>query len=69
MFTYVAPLVFVLVVTMIKEAYDDYKRYRQDKLLNQTIYAVLQRHSHGGSIVPIKSLDIKVGQIIKVSQK
>lgn len=24
MFTYVAPLVFVLVVTMIKEAYDDF---------------------------------------------
>ena len=41
MFTYVAPLVFVLVVTMIKEAYDDFKRYRQDKLLNTTPYAVL----------------------------
>lgn len=61
MFTYVAPLVFVLVVTMIKEAYDDFQRYRRDKELNNTPYAVLQRQSQGGSIVPIKSLDIKVG--------
>jgi len=25
--TYVAPLAFVLAVTMLKEAYDDFKRY------------------------------------------
>jgi len=31
MFTYVAPLVFVLSLTMCKEAYDDIKRYKRDK--------------------------------------
>lgn len=28
--SFVGPLVFVLTVTMIKEAYDDYKRYSKD---------------------------------------
>ena len=36
--TYVAPLVFVLIVTMIKEAYDDIQRYRRDQLLNKCRY-------------------------------
>lgn len=48
--TYVAPLAFVLAVTMGKEAYDDYCRYLRDKEANSTQYAVLQRtasSSHG----------------------
>jgi phospholipid-translocating ATPase len=36
--TYVAPLVFVLIVTMIKEGYDDIKRYSRDQVLNKTKY-------------------------------
>ena len=69
MFTYVAPLVFVLMVTMFKEGFDDFQRYRRDKELNNTEYAVLQRQAGGsGSIVPIKSADIKVGMIIKIVQ-
>ena len=34
LFTYVAPLAFVLFVTMIKEFFDDFSRYRRDKELN-----------------------------------
>lgn len=30
MFTYVAPLTFVLSLTMAKDAFDDYKRYKRD---------------------------------------
>ena len=36
MFTYIAPLLFVLIVTMLKEAYDDIKRMQRDKELNNT---------------------------------
>lgn len=71
LFTYIAPLAFVLVVTMIKEGMDDFNRFRRDKELNNAGYAVLQRSSQGGSmgsIVPIASKDIKVGQIIKIVQ-
>jgi phospholipid-translocating ATPase len=34
LFTYVAPLAFVLVITLMKEAWDDLQRYRRDKELN-----------------------------------
>ena len=54
---------------MIKEGWDDFNRYRRDKELNNTQYAVLQRSQGGlGSIMPIASMDIKVGQIIKITQ-
>ena len=34
LFTYVAPLAFVLAVTMIKEGYDDIQRNRRDHEAN-----------------------------------
>jgi hypothetical protein len=37
LFTYVAPLVFVLSLTMIKDGYDDYCRYRRDKEANSQV--------------------------------
>ena len=36
--SFVAPLVFVLAVTMIKEFYDDLQRYRKDSEINQTTF-------------------------------
>ncbi len=36
--TYVGPLALVLVLTMAKEAYDDYERYRRDKQANSAQY-------------------------------
>ena len=39
--TYVAPLAFVLAITMGKEAYDDYQRYLRDREANSTRYLVL----------------------------
>ncbi|KIM23917.1 hypothetical protein M408DRAFT_332096 [Serendipita vermifera MAFF 305830] len=39
--TYIAPLAFVLAVTMGKEAYDDYKRNLRDKEANAARYLIL----------------------------
>ena len=39
--TYIAPLAFVLFVTMGKEAYDDYKRHLRDKEANSARYLIL----------------------------
>jgi phospholipid-translocating ATPase len=43
--SYVAPLLFVLVITMIKEAFEDYKRLIRDKELNEKKYKRLDCHS------------------------
>ncbi|RYP68112.1 hypothetical protein DL771_006854 [Monosporascus sp. 5C6A] len=40
--TYVAPLAFVLIITMGKEAYDDIERRRRDNEANSERYTVLQ---------------------------
>lgn len=47
--TYVGPLVFVLAITMGKEAYDDYQRYLRDHEANSTRYLVLPPTSIEGS--------------------
>lgn len=39
--TYIAPLAFVLVITMGKEAYDDIERRRRDNEANSELYTVL----------------------------
>lgn len=62
LFTYIAPLVFVLVITMGKEIYDDYQRYKRDKEVNgQTC----KRISPAGSI-DIPSSDIEIGHILQI---
>ena len=38
MFTYIAPLVFVLLITIVKEAFDDFQRKRKDRELNNRQY-------------------------------
>ena len=65
LFTYVSPLVFVLLITMGKEASDDFKRYRQDKQFNNTKYEYLHRD---GTWRLKASSDIKVGNILKIHQ-
>ncbi|EGC33560.1 hypothetical protein DICPUDRAFT_48870 [Dictyostelium purpureum] len=62
LFTYVSPLVFVLAVTIFKEAYDDFKRFRRDKEANSQHYQKLTKNG----LVSIPSSDIKVGDLIKV---
>ncbi|KAK4191365.1 putative type IV phospholipid-transporting ATPase [Podospora australis] len=57
--TYIAPLAFVLMITLGKEAYDDIGRRRRDNEANSEAYTVLrfdERGQAGGSIRPRKAL-------------
>jgi len=38
LFTYIAPLAFVLIVTLAKEAVDDIQRWRKDNEINRFQY-------------------------------
>ena len=60
--TYLAPLMLVLSITMIKEAYDDYQRFRRDKEMNLKQHEVLS--SNG--FKHLSSQNLKVGHIVKV---
>jgi phospholipid-translocating ATPase len=48
--TYIAPLAFVLAVTMGKEAYDDYKRHLRDVEANSAKYLILEPSSLSNSL-------------------
>ena len=62
-FTYIAPLVFVLAVTMAKEGYDDIQRWRTDRAINNETY---ERLLPSGATVAIRAKDLRVGHVIKV---
>lgn len=69
LFTYIAPLVFVLAVTMVKEWYDDFKRWQRDKELNNAAYQVLTSPKQSSDLFqPITSANMKVGMIVRVEQ-
>lgn len=54
---------FVLSITIGKEAWDDFKRYRRDKEANSQMYERLTAQGR----VPVSSADIKVGQLIIIN--
>lgn len=58
--TYIAPLAFVLFVTISKEAYDDYLRQQRDKEVNSSLYTVITPNHH--SLKP--SSRLKVGDFL-----
>ena len=64
--TYIGPLIFVLCITLVKEAIDDIKRYRRDKEINGVIYQKLGRN---GEFTDVTSADISVGNIIRLQEK
>jgi phospholipid-translocating ATPase len=64
-FTYIAPLAFVLTITLCKEAWDDIQRYRKDKELNNFNYEYLR---HNGDWSFKNSASLKVGDLIRVRQ-
>lgn len=45
LFTFLAPLCFVLLLTMAKEAYDDFQRYQRDKVMNTKLYKKIDKTS------------------------
>lgn len=52
-------------LTMAKEAYDDYQRYQRDKIMNLKTY---KKIDHTSKItVECKAQDLKVGDIVVVS--
>ncbi|CAG8498992.1 13491_t:CDS:10 [Ambispora leptoticha] len=58
--TYFGPLCFVIAVTISKEAYDDWKRYKRDKENNSQKYQILTKN--GIELVP--SSRIRVGDMV-----
>lgn len=62
MFSYIAPLVFVLAMSMSKEAYDDLKRWSRDKDTNNQVYMIW----NGKEFSQTKSMYIREGNIIEL---
>lgn len=60
-----APLVFVLLITMAKEAWDDFQRYMRDKEINEKQYEKLMPTGIFGKV---RSENLAVGDMIKVNQ-
>ncbi|CAG8498047.1 17763_t:CDS:10, partial [Acaulospora morrowiae] len=58
--TYFGPLCFVLVITMGKEAYDDWKRYKRDQENNSRKYQILTRDG----LKNVPSSRLRVGDLV-----
>lgn len=59
----ILPLAFVLLVTAVKDAYEDYRRHRADKIENNRLAWVFLNEKFEQK----KWKDIRVGEVIKVS--
>ncbi|KAI8617551.1 protein transporter [Chytriomyces sp. MP71] len=65
LFSYIAPLAFVLLVTMGKEAADDLERMRRDQEANASMYARFWRGASGAEdLERVPSRDLRVGDLI-----
>lgn len=60
--TSLAPLVFVVVTTGIKQGWEDYQRHRTDNATNHLEVQVLR----GTVLTKVKSQDINVGDVVKI---
>jgi magnesium-transporting ATPase (P-type) len=54
---------FVLFINMMKEAFDDFSRYRRDQEMNSKKHEILTKKG----FKTITSKKLKVGHIVKVS--
>ncbi|CAG5956433.1 unnamed protein product [Menidia menidia] len=64
LYTYWAPLGFVLAVTMVREAVDEARRYQRDTEMNSQLYSKLTLRGK----IQVKSSDIQVGDMIIVEK-
>ncbi|XP_032827203.1 putative phospholipid-transporting ATPase IIB isoform X1 [Petromyzon marinus] len=64
LYTYWAPLGFVLAVTMFREALDELRRFQRDKEMNSQLYSKLTIRG----VAKVKSSDIQVGDLIIVEK-
>jgi len=60
--TTIAPLVFVIGLSVIKEGYEDFQRYKADKFVNNSLVLVCR----GGEWTKVRWQDVKVGEVVKV---
>ncbi|KAE9617147.1 hypothetical protein Lal_00034146 [Lupinus albus] len=58
----ILPLAFVLLVTAVKDAFEDWRRHRSDKLENNRLASVLVN----GQFQEKKWKDVRVGEVIKI---
>ncbi|ORZ35078.1 hypothetical protein BCR44DRAFT_1499966 [Catenaria anguillulae PL171] len=66
LFTYFGPLVFVLLVTMAKEANDDWKRRKRDLESNSQHYPVLNPET--GTFMHLPSSALVVGDLVQINK-
>ena len=64
LYTYWAPLGFVISVALIREAIDDFRRFQRDREVNSSRYLKLTPRGH----VSVASSDLKVGDIVYVEK-
>ncbi|XP_065828760.1 probable phospholipid-transporting ATPase IIB isoform X2 [Oscarella lobularis] len=64
LYTYWAPLGFVLAVTMCREAWDDLKRFMRDKDLNGQVYKKLTQTG----LIDVSSAELRLGDLIKIEK-
>ncbi|KNE67897.1 phospholipid-translocating P-type ATPase, flippase [Allomyces macrogynus ATCC 38327] len=64
--TYVAPLAFVLLVTLAKEAADDWARRQRDREANSQCYDVLDAIT--AQFHPVPSAELAVGDIVRLAK-
>lgn len=65
--TYFGPLVFVLLISVSKEAIDDFSRFRRDRRINLVAYTRLRADETGNGEVTnsvVASRDIRVGDVL-----
>ncbi|CAM0880948.1 unnamed protein product [Alopecurus aequalis] len=62
----VLPLAFVLFVTAVKDAYEDFRRHRSDRRENNRLAAVLAPHT-AAEFPPKKWKHIRVGDVVRVA--
>ncbi|XP_048385422.1 probable phospholipid-transporting ATPase IIB isoform X2 [Stegostoma tigrinum] len=64
LYTYWAPLGFVMAVTIVREALDEFRRYQRDEEMNSQLYSKLTIRGK----MQVKSSDIQVGDLIIVEK-
>lgn len=62
-FTFFAPLSLVLTLSLLKEALDDYRRFKRDAQLNDRLFDVLHED---GAFRPRTSASLRTGQVIRL---
>ncbi|CAH0381213.1 unnamed protein product [Bemisia tabaci] len=69
LYTYWGPLIFVLLVTLCREAIDDFRRHQRDEEVNSQKYRRLIRGKDGRvDTEPVASSKLKVGDLILVEK-